>query len=53
MKNSPYDEHIFKTVTGRNVNKLWKLYKEQLGKEGGGGTSASESDVKGPSVGGM
>ena len=31
MKNSPYDEHIFKTVTGRNLNKLWKLYKEHLG----------------------
>jgi hypothetical protein len=53
MKNSPYDEHIFKTVTGRKVNKLWKFYKEQLGKGGGGGTSASESDVEGPSVAGM
>jgi hypothetical protein len=32
MKSSPYDEHIFKAVTGRKVNKLWELYKEHLGK---------------------
>jgi hypothetical protein len=30
MKDAPYDESIFKTVTGRNVTKLWKLYKEHL-----------------------
>jgi len=53
MKSSPYDERIFKTVTGRKVNKLWKIYKEHLGKESGSGTSASESDVEGPSVAGM
>ena len=51
MKHARYDEHIFKTVTGRKVSKLWKLYKEDL--EGGGGTSsiscdprASESDAE-------
>ena len=32
MKDSPYDERIFKTVTGRKINKLWELYKEHLGK---------------------
>ena len=53
MKNSPYDERIFKTVTGRKVDKLWKFYKEHLGKGGGGGTSASESDIEGTSVAGM
>jgi len=31
MKDAPYDEHIFKSVTGRKVDKLWKLYKEHLG----------------------
>jgi len=31
MKDAPYDESIFKTVTGRKVDKLWKLYKEHLG----------------------
>ncbi len=41
MKNTPYDEHIFKTVTGRKVDKLWKLYKEHLDKGGGGGTSVT------------
>lgn len=46
MKSTRYDEHIFKTVTGRKVSKLWKLYKEHL--EGGGGTS---SDVEGSSIG--
>jgi hypothetical protein len=50
MKNSPYDERIFKTVTGRKVDKLWNIYKEHLDKGCGGGTSASESDVEGPSV---
>jgi hypothetical protein len=55
MKNALYDERIFKTVTGRKVSKLWKLYKEHLD-GGGGGTSstsdsiASESDVEGPSI---
>ncbi len=44
MKNTPYDERIFKTVTGRKVSKLWKLYEEHLGKGGGGRTSAPESD---------
>jgi len=44
MKNPPYDELIFKTVTGRKVDKLWKLYKEHLDKGGRGGTSVSESD---------
>ena len=57
MKNTLYDERIFKTVTGRKVSKLWKLYKEHLGEGGGGGTSsitcdplASESDGEGPSI---
>ena len=51
MKNARYEEHIFKTVTGRKVSKLWKLYKEDL--EGGGGASSitydprtSESEVE-------
>ncbi|KAI0274967.1 plant basic secretory protein [Gloeopeniophorella convolvens] len=30
MKDAPYDELVFKTVTGRKVGKLWKLYKEHL-----------------------
>lgn len=55
MKNSRYDEHIFKTVTGRKVNKLWKIYKEHLGGKGGGSGTAydSTSDVEGPSAAGM
>ncbi|KAI9512483.1 plant basic secretory protein [Russula earlei] len=36
MRDAPYDEHIFKTVTGRKIGKLWKLYNEQLGGGGGG-----------------
>jgi hypothetical protein len=39
MKDSPYNEHIFKTVTGRKVSKLWKLYKEHL--EGDGVSSTN------------
>jgi hypothetical protein len=35
MKDALYDESIFKTVTGRKVNKLWKLYKEHLGEDDG------------------
>ena len=31
----PYDEIIFKELTGRKIDKLWKLYREHL--EGGGG----------------
>ena len=56
MKDAPYDERIFKTVTGRKVSKLWKLYKEHLGEGGGGGAPSatcdpftSEDDVGGPS----
>jgi Peptidase of plants and bacteria len=30
MKDAPYDELVFKTVTGRKVDKLWRLYKEHL-----------------------
>jgi Peptidase of plants and bacteria len=41
MKNSPYDERIFKTVTGRKVSKLWKLYKEHLGEGSGDGVSST------------
>lgn len=41
MKDSPYDERIFKTVTGRKVSKLWKLYKEHLGEGGGDGVSST------------
>ena len=40
MKEAPYDESIFKTVTGRKVSKLWKLYKEHLG-EGDGADAAN------------
>ncbi|KAH9178812.1 plant basic secretory protein [Lactarius sanguifluus] len=43
MKDAPYDESIFKTVTGRKVNKLWKLYKEHLGE--GDGTGAANMDA--------
>jgi Peptidase of plants and bacteria len=48
MKDARYDERIFKTVTGRKVSKLWKLYKEHLGEGSGGGTSfiTSESDAE-------
>ena len=53
MKKARYDEHIFKTVTGGKVSKLWKLYKEDLAGEEGGGTSSitydprtSESDIE-------
>jgi len=38
MKDALYNEHIFKTVTGRKVSKLWDFYKEHLGE--GDGTSA-------------
>lgn len=40
MKDAPYDELIFKTVTGRKVDKLWKFYKEHLG--GGDGSGISQ-----------
>lgn len=43
MKDALYDERIFKTVTGRKVSKLWKLYKEHLDKGSGGGTSSITS----------
>lgn len=43
MKDAPYDESSFKTVTGRKVSKLWKLYKEHLGE--GDGTGAANMDA--------
>ncbi len=43
MKDAPYDESIFKTVTGRKVSKLWKLYKEHLGE--GEGAGAAHTDA--------
>jgi len=58
LKDASYDERIFKTVTGRKVAKLWKLYKEHLGGGGGDGdgptkddppTSGPESDINGSS----
>ncbi|KAI0257237.1 plant basic secretory protein [Lactifluus subvellereus] len=39
MKDAPYDELMFKTVTGRKVDKLWKFYKEHLGGDDGSGIS--------------
>jgi hypothetical protein len=51
MKNALYDERIFKTVTGRKVSKLWKLYKEHLGEGGGTSSITSESDAEEPSIG--
>jgi len=44
LKDAPYDEHIFKTVTGRKVAKLWKLYKEHLGGGGGDGDGPTKDD---------
>jgi hypothetical protein len=41
MKDAAYDERIFKKVTGRKVSKLWKLYKEHLGEDGGSEASLS------------
>ena len=43
MKDAPYDESVFKTVTGRGVSKLWKLYKEHLGE--GDGAEAAHMDA--------
>lgn len=31
LKDRPYDELMFKELTGRKVKKLWKRYKEHLG----------------------
>lgn len=45
MKDAPYDERIFKTVTGRKVSKLWKLYKEHLGEGGGGGAASTTCNL--------
>lgn len=44
MKDAPYDESIFKTVTGRKVSKLWKLYKEHLG-EGDGARATVDASI--------
>ncbi|KAI0673710.1 plant basic secretory protein [Trametes maxima] len=30
MKETEYDEHIFKEVTGRKISKLWIIYKDSL-----------------------
>lgn len=46
MKSTRYDEHIFKTVTGRKVSKLWKFYKEHL--EGG---TSSRSSIEADAIG--
>jgi hypothetical protein len=43
MKDAPYDESIFKTVTGRKVSKLWKLYKEHLGEGDGADMDAVDA----------
>ena len=45
MKDAPYDESIFKTVTGRKVSKLWELYKEHLGKGDEAGDTVDASIV--------
>ena len=45
MKDALYDESIFKTVTGRKVNKLWKLYKEHLGEDDGAGAANIDASV--------
>ncbi|KAF8260722.1 plant basic secretory protein [Lactarius quietus] len=45
MNDTPYDESIFKTVTGRKVSKLWKLYKEHLGEGDGTGADTVDSSV--------
>jgi hypothetical protein len=31
LRDRPYDDALFKELTGRKVSKLWKLYKEHLG----------------------
>ena len=31
LKDRPWDELMFKELTGRKIKKLWKLYKEHLG----------------------
>lgn len=30
MKERPWDEAIFKELTGHKISKLWKLYREHL-----------------------
>jgi len=45
MKDAPYDESIFKTVTGRKVSKLWKLYKEHLGEGDAAGVANIDASV--------
>lgn len=45
MKDALYDESIFKTVTGRKVNKLWKLYKEHLSEGDEAGTANIDASV--------
>lgn len=37
----PYDDLIFKAITGRSIDKLWKLYQEHLA---GGGPSPESSE---------
>lgn len=39
----PYDEIVFKELTGRKIDKLWKLYREHLTGGGGDGGSSSGS----------
>ncbi|PSS29643.1 hypothetical protein PHLCEN_2v2791 [Hermanssonia centrifuga] len=33
MKDRPWEEGIFKELTGRKIGKLWELYKEHLGEK--------------------
>ena len=34
MRDRPYDDELFKELTGRRIKKLWKRYKEYLGQPG-------------------
>lgn len=40
----PYDDLIFKALTGRKIGKLWKVYREHLSGGGGGGDGKGGGD---------
>ena len=44
MKDRPYDEKMFKELTGRKISKLWKLYREHLKGNDGGDDKEDDND---------
>lgn len=49
LRDRPYDDALFRELTGRKVGKLWKLYREQLGQ--GPGVPEGPKEPKEPGDG--